>query len=112
MQKNIAKQPKIKKKLAKFLAESYGLVPVDIQQDMLINGHRGYLAMTEKELTDLFDKEYEKLLADKKKREDTRDEHNHGSWEWAHYAADVEKVDKKIEQADEVYDSIFEEVFL
>ena len=82
--KNIKSQPKLKKVMATYLAENYGRLSNDEIKNILINGHRGFLAMSEKELTGLIDNEYDKLI----------------------------KNNCSLVEIEKVYDEIFEGVFL
>lgn len=113
--KNIGKQPKLKKKLAEYLASTHNKVTPDELTNMLLKGHRGYLAMTEKELTDLFDKKYESLtiqLQDLKTEEAELKTGIRKRSYWGDYGKGIKKVQEQIDQADTVYDALFEEVFL
>lgn len=109
--KNVAKQPKVKKMMAEFLADiQYKKVPEAEIKKMLIMGHRGYLAMDEKALSKLFDQMYDHVCSEYEKAVE-------GSKGTSGYGARI--AEERIEQAkllvdlgDEIYDELFEEVFL
>ncbi len=80
-------------------------------KEMLMKGHRGYLAMNEIELTKLFDQVYDRLLEEQdsinKKFEEL------GKYDSTYVLDARNKMNKGlISEADEVYDEIFEKVFL
>lgn len=101
--------------LAEWLADCQ---MTDVQLDlkkMLLNGQRGFLAMHEKELTNLFDKKYAELetkkdaLIEEMKKYENRPNY---AWEYQTTKNQVEKIAAQLSAADIVYNEIFEEVFL
>jgi len=104
--KNITNQPKIKKEIATFL------VVHDISRphidDVMMFGHRGFLAMSEKELTDRFDKLYESFLVLKVKDDEIRSQHIANGYK----VTFPSYYDVKIEAAEKLYDSIIDELLL
>lgn len=110
--KNIAKQPKLKRKLAEYLASVHGRVSPNELETMLTKGHRGYLAISEKELTDLFDKKYEVLIKEKEEAVEKLADIGPSQWSSRHVAHTVKGCDIKISAADKIMDALFEDVFL
>jgi len=95
-----------KKKLAEFLADlEVDLGTTDVKS-MLLNGNRGYLAMNEKDLCDIFDRQVEKLRNGQ--LSPLRFKGVHPGWS--------DKGDKAakqyLEYAESLYDLIFEKVIL
>lgn len=102
--KNIQKQPKLKKLLAEYLADQPEFT-IDVRK-VKIYGHRGFLAMTEKDLTDMFDKHYEDLS--KKLEEAEASKARLSPWETNHMTS----IKTRLTKAEQIYTEIFEEVFL
>lgn len=103
--KNIAKQPKLKKTISEFLADRtiVSTIKVDIKK-MLIEGHRGFLAMKETDLCNLFDKEYERML---EKMEELSNEQMNWMTE-----GKINALKEELKRAEAIYDIVFEDTFL
>lgn len=102
--KDIKNQPKLKKALATYIAENTEIVD---KVALLVEGHRGFLAMSEKELTKKFDEmydEFNKRLQDEKEAMQANPLKRYG-WKTADYEA-------RIKEADDLYDALFEQLFL
>lgn len=109
--KDIKKQPKLKKKIAEFLANNYNLTMSEARQ-MLLKGHRGYLSMHEKELSDLFDAKYDELLSDIESKNEEIKEYEHDAWYVKIIRTDIDNISKIKQEAEEIYDAIFEGIYL
>lgn len=101
--KNIKNQPKLKKMLAKWLTEQFLTRGFYNAEEMLLKGHRGFLAMSEKELTNQFDK----LYSDIEKEIEEESKQNHWTTE-----RELEAKTIALQSADVIYNEIFEQVFL
>ena len=105
-------QPRLKKVLAEWLTDDaietrdYNIRPI------LYSGHRGFMAMGEKELTDLFDKRYEELDKRLQALKEELAENNQGGWGEERLGEKIKKQNDKLAAAEQVYTEIFEEVFL
>jgi hypothetical protein len=102
--KDIKNQPKLKKEIASFLAKNS---KIKNEQDVLLHGHRGFLAMTEKELTKEFDALVERTVKDLefcKKEMAERPSH------WM--ASAISKNEILLKEAETVSSSIFDAIFL
>ena len=103
--KDIKNQPKLKKALATYIAENSEILdPIAL----LLEGHRGFLAMSEKELTKKFDEMYDGFN-DQLKEAKTKLIETPRSW---FYVVAEKELTQKIKEADELYDSLFEQLFL
>lgn len=112
--KRIAKQPLLKKNMAKFCAHvdvKYNMGKKPDMEEILAHGHRGYISMSEDDLAKAFDAKFEILKAkyfvlkardDKQKTEDR----------W--YRQENEFVDASLwyEEGVTIADQVFEEQFL
>lgn len=106
--KDIKNQPKLKKALATYIANNTKVTDIT---DLLINGHRGFLAMSEKELTKLFDDKYDEMNnslkeLDEKAAEASKAYLKHG------YLNQKKSIEQQLKEANELYDSLFEQLFL
>lgn len=102
--KDMKNQPKLKKALATYIAEN---TKISDPVALLVEGHRGFLAMSEKELTKKFDEMYEefnKRLKEEKEAMQANPLKQYG-WRTADYEA-------RIKEADDLYDALFEQLFL
>ncbi len=112
MAKNIKNQPRLKKILAEYLTKRTFDEKNYNAYSMLLNGHRGFLAMSEKELTDKFDNVYIELEEEVKAAEKDRLEEDPSSWGVGYLDGRVKDKKKILAKADKIYDEIFEELFL
>ena len=102
--KDMKNQPKLKKALATYIAEN---TRIPDTLTLLLEGHRGYLAMTEKELTKIFDKMYEELTTSFKEEQEAMIANPLKRYGWK-----STEYERKIKEADALYDSLFEQLFL
>ena len=110
MAKNIAKQKKLKKMMAEFIAKrEFKDIIRDREKlmDMLVKGHRGLLAMNEKELADKFDKLYDQLDSNKNLMLDVEFDDRGYYWE-----ENMKTLNQTIAEAEKIYGEVFEDVFL
>lgn len=111
MAKNIAAQPKHKKMMAEFLADYlYGNYGKEEIKKMLINGHRGYLAMDETKLGKLFDQTYDSCCNELQSAENETEDLS--GWGINRREKRIETAKEVVRAAEEVYDEIFEAEFL
>lgn len=105
--KNIKNQPRSKKLISEFLADidevTGKLIPENIRK-MLIKGHRGYMAWSERELCDKFDKTYDQLTNSKLDIKSTS--------RWAENDQKEKRRKALMDKANHIYDEIFEKLFL
>lgn len=108
--KNIQKQPKLRKMMAEFLGAQH-VKNIDAEQikEMLVMGHRGYLAMSEAKLTKLFDQHYDHLCSELEKAEKMGD--NTG-WGEGSKENRVKNAKSNLMSAEAIYDAVFEDTFL
>lgn len=103
--KDIKNQPKLKKQLAEYIASN---TRADLKT-ILLEGHRGFLAMSEKELCGIFDEkvdglkktlaEYEEIMKDPNLRQ-------------RRFEPELLSCKSKLKEAEALYDSLFEHLFL
>lgn len=108
--KDIKNQPKLKKALATYIAENTK-VTADNMLDFLLEGHRGFLAMSEKELTNKFDAMYEGFHRRIAELESKIGEAQN-SYTRSNIENEIKSSEAKIKEADALYDALFEQLFL
>lgn len=104
--KKLDRVPQFKKKVARFLSAidiANGVSPS--LHDILTLGHRGYIQYSEKELSKLFDKAYDKLLKDIQELEKLNQENTHDSWRRNNLLGSLRA---QVSEADEIVATIFE----
>lgn len=111
--KNIAKQPKHKKMMAEYVA-THSLHKFGSKEilDILIKGHRGYLAMDETKLSKLFDDLYDKKVKELEKLVGDINSGDTLPWGVSRREEAIQEAKMHIAKAETIYDEIFEEVFL
>ena len=115
--KKIAQTPSLKKKIARFCAHvDVTYTPhnkwTDKIEEILTNGHRGYVSLSEGDLAKEFDKHLEILRNDYsvKKQEDDQSRAEDGKW----YCQSEKFVELTLwyEEAVEIANAVFEKEFL
>jgi len=103
--KSLKNQPKLKKILAEYLA-SVNKAGFDVEK-ALIYGHRGYMAMTEKDLTDLFDSHFEEIIENNNRILESEGTRSPWSFE-----RELEDSQSELDKANKISDLLFEQAFL
>ncbi len=111
--KQIAKQPLLKKRMAKFCSYveiKYSPVKPNYEE-ILTNGHRGYISYSEDDLAKEFDKKLN-ILRDKYNVMKAQDDKNKIEQRWYRQSEEFVDITLWYEEAVEIANEIFEEQFL
>lgn len=108
--KEIKKQPKLKKLLAEWLTEYTVQEHAYNPKKMLLEGNRGFLAMSEKELSDMFDKAYDALTERIEVYKVDLEDPELLKWDRKSIQSKIERLEEQIGSALLVYDEIFENI--
>ena len=121
--KDVKKVPMLKKRIANWIADMDMSCNPDARSNasvkrMLLKGNRGYLAMSEKELCDIFDKVYQSLVNNEFKQYEMLGVIDHDllskpRYYWRDEQQRIDKIRKHfLDRADSIYNLIFEDLVL